>query len=260
VDPSLDSVGGFRIQSVLGTGGTSTVYRAHRADSGQLVAVKVFTSGRPAPPALHHRHILPVYQHGRTAGGHTWLAMQYAPGGDADAELRAGRMPPERAVHIITGVAEALDYAHAHGVVHGDVKPSNFLLDEDDQALLADFGSPPFTTNDMVLATAAYASPEMLRGKAIDARADVYSLGCSLFRLLTGKPPFFDAGSKDDVVQSHLHRAAPKATRFARWLPPAMDDVVARAMAKDPRERYQSAGELARAAAEALSRRIGTPD
>lgn len=179
--------------------------------------------------------------------------MQYAAGGDADSELRAGRMSPARAVRIVAGVADALDFAHSHGALHGDVKPSNFLLDEDDWALLTDFGVPPLVRNGAVLTSAAYASPELLRGKEIDGRSDVYSLGCSLFRLLTGKPPFFDAGSKDAVVQAHLHRERPRASTFAAWLPTAMDDVVATAMAKNPGKRYQTAGTLAAAAAAAAT-------
>jgi serine/threonine protein kinase len=247
-------VGGFVIESVLGTGGMSTVYLARQPGSAQPLALKVFDSGSPAPlaTALRHPNIVPVHEYGKTSSGKLWMAIQYVPGSDADTELRAGRMPPARAVHIIAGVAEALDFAHAQGLLHGDVKPSNFLLAEHDQVLLADFGVSPFAENGVVLASAAYAAPEMLRGREVDGRADVYSLGCSLFRLLTGKPPFFDAGSKSEVVQCHLHRAAPQATRFAPWLPSAMDDVIATAMAKDPAGRYQNACALADAAAAAL--------
>ncbi|WP_445167645.1 serine/threonine-protein kinase [Mycolicibacterium sp. Dal123E01] len=243
------SIDGHFIQSVLGSGGTGTVYLARNA--GGLVALKVLDV--ECPPPLRHPHIVPVYAHGQTTDGKHWLTMQYVPGGDADSELRAGRMSPERAVHIIAGIAEALDFVHAQGVVHGDVKPSNFLLAEDDRVLLADFGSPPFVADGVVLTSAAYASPEMLRGNVIDGRADIYSLGCSLFRLLTGKPPFVDAGAKDEVVQAHLHREPPRATRFAPWLPAAMDSVVTAAMAKDPHGRYQNARALADAAAHALN-------
>ena len=242
------SIGGYVVESVLGTGATGTVYLANNA--GRLVALKVSTSG--VPPALLHSNIVPVYDHGTTPDGKHWLAMLYVAGRDADSELRAGHMSPGRAVHIIADIARALDFAHAQGVVHGDVKPSNFLLADDDRALLTDFGAAPFAADGMVLASAAYASPEMLRGNEIDGRADVYSLGCSLFRLLTGKPPFFDAGSKDEVVQAHLHREPPRASAFAPWLPSAIDDVVGTAMSKDPRDRYQSAGELAAAADAAL--------
>lgn len=239
------SVDGFTIESVLGTGGMSTVYLARTTD--RLLALKVFHSGRPSTSALIHPNIVPVYSRGETRDGTPWLAMQYVPGGDADGELRAGRMSPARAVQIITDVADALDFAHAKGVVHGDVKPSNFLLADNDRALLADFGAPPFADNGTVLTSAAYASPEMLRGREVDGRADVYSLGCSLFRLLTGKPPFFDAGPKDAVIQAHLHRQPPRATDFAPWLPAAMDGVIARAMAKGPGERYPNARALAAA-------------
>jgi serine/threonine protein kinase len=187
--------------------------------------------------------------------------MQYVHGTDADRELRAGRMPPQRVAHIIAEVAKALDYAHAHDVVHGDVKPPNFLLGHDGTVVLADFGLARGTEDQavsgeggFVLTSAAYASPEMLRGRVVDARADVYSLGCSLFRLLTGKPPFFDATSKAEVVDGQLHRPVPPATRYAPWLPGQIDNVITTATAKEPAARYPSAGQLARAAIAALDR------
>ena len=246
MDRTPASVGRYTVESVLGTGGTSTVYLARDAD--RVVALKVFHRGRAATRVLVHRNIVAVYEQGPS-----WLAMQYVPGTNADAELRAGRMPPSRAAHIITEIAAALDYAHAHGVVHGDVKPSNFLLADDDRVLLTDFGAAPFAEDGMVLVSAAYAAPEMLCGKDVDGRADVYSLGCSLFRLLTGKPPFFDAGSKDDVVRAHLHRQPPRVSAFAPWLPQAIDDVITTAMSKNPDTRYQTAGALAEAAGAALN-------
>ena len=242
-------VGGYAIRSVLGTGGTATVYLAY--GRGREVALKIGPA--PCRVPVRHPHIVAVYDQGELADGTHWTAMQYATGGDADSELRAGRMPPARAVHIVAGVAQALDFAHAQGVVHGDVKTSNFLLAEQDWVLMADFGTPPFVMDGQVLTSAAYAAPEMLRGETVDARADVYALGCSLFRLLTGKPPFFDAGSKDEVVQAQLHREPPRVTRFAPWLPATMDDVITKAMAKDPAGRYPSAGALADAAAAALT-------
>jgi eukaryotic-like serine/threonine-protein kinase len=266
-------VDGYLIEALLGSGGMGTVCVARQADSDHRVALKVLNaavSGDPtyrrrfveevrAAQSLHHPNVVQVYGHGETAGGILWMAMQYVRGTDADRELRAGRMPPQRAVHIIAEVATALDYAHAHHLVHGDVKPSNFLVGQDGAVLLADFGlarsteeRTPAGESSFVLTSAAYASPEVLRGGAVDARTDVYSLGCSLFRLLTGKPPFFDAASKDAVVDSQLHRAPPRATRYAPWLPGKIDDVLATAMAKDPAVRYQSAGELARAAVAAL--------
>jgi serine/threonine protein kinase len=243
-------IGGYVVESVLGSGGSGTVYLAR--DGARLVALKVFETVSAPPLTLTHPNIVPVYAHGDTDDGRAWLAMQYVAGGDADAELRAGRMPPARAVHIVSDVACALDHAGGQGVVHGDVKPSNFLLANGDQVLLADFGVAPFARDGVVLTSAAYASPEMLRGNEVDGAADVYSLGCSLFRLLTGKPPFSDAGTKDEVVQAHLHSEPPQASRLAPWLPPVMDGVIAMAMAKQPDERFQSARALADAAADAL--------
>ncbi|WP_167096587.1 serine/threonine-protein kinase [Mycobacterium sp. DL592] len=261
-------VDGYVVESVIGSGAMGTVCVARHADSGMRVALKVLNaevSGDPAyrlrfteearwAQSLQHPNVVAVYDYDETPAGILWMAMHYVPGTDADRELRAGRMPPQRAAHVISQVAAALDYAHSHGVVHGDVKPSNFLFGQGDRVLLADFGlarstgdGTPTGRDGVVLASAAYASPEMLRGQTIDRRSDVYSLGASLFRLLTGKPPFFDAGSKDAVVQSHLYRTVPRVTELAPWLPAEMDDVILTAMAKDPAARYRCAGELAAA-------------
>ena len=266
-------IDGYLIEAVLGSGGVGTVCVARQADSGHRVALKVLNaavSGDPvyrrrfveevrAARSLDHPNVVQVYGHGETADGILWMAMQYVHGTDADRELRAGRMPPQRVTDIVAEVAAALDYAHAHELVHGDVKPPHFLLGQDGTVVLADFGLARGTKEQtvpgeggFVLTSAAYASPEMLRGHPVDARSDVYSLGCSLFRLLTGKPPFFDAASKAAVVDSQLHRPAPAATRYAPWLPDRVDDVIATAMAKEPAARYPSAGELARAAIAAL--------
>lgn len=260
---------GYLIEAVLGSGGVGTVCVARQKDSGLLVALKVLNAAVSGDPAyrrrfvqevqaarsLHHPNIVGVYGHGQTPDGILWMAMHYVHGTDADRELRAGRMPPQRAAHIVAAVAAALDYAHAAGVVHGDIKPPHFLLGRDGEVVLADFGLARGTEDQttsgesgFVLTSAAYASPEMLRGQAVDARADVYSLGCSLFRLLTGKPPFFDAASKAEVVDRQLHRPVPPATRYAPWLPGDIDHVIATATAKDRTARYPSAGELGRAA------------
>ena len=266
-------VDGYLIEAVLGSGGVGTVCVAHQVDSGHRVALKVLNAAVSGDPAyrrrfaeevraarsLRHPNVVQVYGHGEAPGGILWMAMQYVQGTDADRELRAGRMPPQRVAHIIAEVAAALDYAHAHDLVHGDVKPPNFLLGLDGTVVLADFGLARGTAqravcgdSGFVLTSAAYASPEILRGRVVDARADVYSLGCSLFRLLTGRTPFFAAAPKAEVVDSQLHRAVPPATRYAPWLPGRIDDVVATATAKEPAARYPSAGQLARAAIAAL--------
>ena len=150
----MRSSDGYLIEAVLGSGGVGTVCVARQADSGHRVALKVLNaavSGDPvyrrrfaeevrAARSLHHPNVVRVYGHGETADGILWMAMQYVHGTDADRELRAGRMPPQRVADIIAEVAAALDYAHAHELVHGDVKPPHFLLGQDGAVVLADFG------------------------------------------------------------------------------------------------------------------------
>ncbi|MCV7081715.1 serine/threonine-protein kinase, partial [Mycolicibacterium insubricum] len=212
---------------------------------------------------LDHPNIVRVYTRGQTDDGQLWIAMQYVEGTDADAALRAGTMTPARAIHVVTGVAKALDYAHSRNVLHRDVKPANFLLAGEpgprERVLLADFGiaraldeANRLTATGSVMVTIAYASPESIEGRAVDYRSDLYSLGCSLYRLLTGRAPFATAGSTTEVMLAHVNTPPPRVTEVMPNLPPAIDAVVARAMAKDPAQRYGSARELAEAAAAAF--------
>lgn len=279
IRPGTD-IAGYRVNRVLGSGGTGVVCLAQSASEALPVALKLINSDLSADPVFRSRFVnaarlargldhpaaVPTLDLGETAGGRLWMTMPFVEGtspegADADRQLRAGRMPPERALRVVRRIAEALDHIHDREIVHGDVKPANFLLgrrlrDTDDEPVfLADFSlarrrgdSDPLGAAGMVLVSAAYAAPEALRGEPLDARADVYSLGCSLFRLLTGKPPFFDAGSKAETVRMHLHASPPSAVRFAAWLPDRIDDVIATSMAKDPGARYRSAGALAAAA------------
>lgn len=279
IRPGTD-VAGYRVNRVLGTGGTGIVCLALSPTSDLPVALKLVNRDLSADPVfrlrfvnaarlawgLNHPNVVPTLDLGQTADGHLWMTMPFIQGSspegaDADRQLRAGRMPPERALRAVSRIAGALDDIHDQGIVHGDVKPANFLLGrggaDGERVLLADFSlarrvgeRDPLGTTGMVLVSAAYASPEALRDEPLDGRTDIYSLGCSLFRLLTGKPPFFDAGSKSATVRSHLHSPPPSAVRLAPWLPDGIDDVLATAMAKDGAARYRSAGALA---AEAFS-------
>jgi serine/threonine-protein kinase len=207
-------VAGYRIERVLGVGGMGTVYLAANPTLPRFDALKVlspelsrdadfrarFTREADVAAALQHPQIVAVYNRGVTDDGQLWIAMQYVAGTDADDALRAGTMTPQRAVHITGEVAKALDFAHQRNVVHRDIKPANFLLSgpvgASEQALLGDFGiaraldDVSLTATGNVMATAAYAAPEVLSGLRFDGRADIYSLGCTLFRLLTGKTPF----------------------------------------------------------------------
>ena len=211
---------------------------------------------------LDHPNIVTVYTRGETYEGQLWIAMQFVDGSDADNELDHGRMTPQRAVHIIGEVGKALDYAHRRQLLHRDVKPANFLLggDDDERVFLADFGiaralddATNLTQTGMVMATIAYAAPESLSGYTVDGRADIYSLGCSLFSLLTKRAPFSHTGGMAAMMAAHLNAPPPRVTDVVPALPAALDRVIARAMAKNPDDRYQSARELAAEAAQALN-------
>ena len=279
IRPGTD-IAGYRVDRVLGNGGTGVVCLAQSATHDRPVALKLVNSDLSADPVFRsrfvkaarlargvdHPGVVPTLDLGETAGGHLWMTMPLVEGpspdgADADRLLRAGRMPPERALRVVRRIADALDHIHDREIVHGDVKPANFLLGrrlsgtDDEPVFLADLSlarrrgdRDPLGAAGMVLVSAAYAAPEALRGEPLDGRADVYSLGCSLFRLLTGKPPFFDAGSKAETARRQLHSIPPSAVRFATWLPDRIDDVIATSMAKDPADRFRSAGALAAAA------------
>jgi serine/threonine protein kinase len=273
-------VAGYRIERVLGIGGMGTVYLAQNPTLPRRDALKILSAElsrnqefrarfiREADVAaqLDHPNIVSIYRRGETDDGHLWIAMTYVGGTDADEALRAGAMTPARAVHIVNEIAKALDYAHRHNVVHRDIKPANFLLSKegggDERALLGDFGiaraldDVGLTATGSLVATVSYAAPEVIAGVRFDHRADLYSLGCTLFRLLTGKTPFPADAGVPAVMLAHLQQPPPRVTDLAPGLPYALDSVIATAMAKDPGQRFQTAGQLAAAASEALHAHI----
>jgi serine/threonine-protein kinase len=269
-------VGGYRIERLLGAGGMGAVYLAANPTLPRRDALKILSPELSRNPdfrarfireadvaaSLEHPQIVSVYSRGQTGDGQLWIAMQFVDGTDADEALRAGTMSPHRAVHIISEVAKALDHAHGRNIVHRDVKPENFLLSgppgRNELALLGDFGiaraldDVGLTATGSVMATVAYAAPEVLSGMQFDGRADIYSLGCTLFRLLTGKTPFPGDNGAAAVLVAHLQRPPPRATDLVPSLPPALNHVIATAMAKEPGARFGSASALAQAAAAAL--------
>ncbi|WP_375488031.1 serine/threonine-protein kinase PknH/PknJ, partial [uncultured Mycobacterium sp.] len=263
-------------ERVLGVGGMGAVYLVADPELPRRDALKVLSAElsrnaefrtrfmREADVAsmLDHPNIVSIYRRGQTEDGLLWIAMQFVDGTDADAALRAGTMTAARAVYIVGEVAKALDYAHEHHVVHRDVKPANFLLSgrvgAEERVLLGDFGiaraldDGGLTATGSLVATVAYAAPELLAGAAVDGRADQYSLGCTLFRLLTGQTPYWTGNGVGAVMMAHLQQPPPRVTDRVPELPTALDAVIAKAMAKDPAQRFSSARELAAAAAGAL--------
>ncbi|MEU4709931.1 serine/threonine-protein kinase [Nocardia salmonicida] len=264
---------GYRIDRLLGRGGMGTVYLAAHPRLPRRVALKLldrelssddevrgrFEREADVSAHLDHPGIVSVLDRG-IEDGLMWISMQYVDGRDASA-FRGEPLAPARAVGIIAQTAEALDYAHDRGVLHRDVKPANILLGPSrsgDRVLLTDFGiarlrgdARQLTRTGAFLATLAYASPEQLSGEPVDHRCDQYSLGCTLFTLLTGESPF-PADNPGAVVAAHLTKPVPRASAVVGDLPPGIDAVIARAMAKTPDERFDSCEEFARAAAAAL--------
>ncbi len=269
---------GYRIERLLGVGGMGVVYLARSPELPRSDALKVlstelsrdadfrarFVREADVAAVLDHPNIVSVHRRGEFQG-QLWIAMQFVDGTDADAVLRDGTMTPARAVHITSEVGKALDYAHHRGVVHRDVKPANFLLSGrpgiEERVLLGDFGiaralgDVGLTHAGSVMATLSYAAPEVLAGAPFDHRADLYSLGCTLFRMLTGQTPFSPANGPAAMLAAHLHQPPPRVSDRVPGLSQGMDRVIAIAMAKDPARRFASARQLAAAAAEALNDR-----
>ena len=209
--------------------------------------------------SLDHPNVIPIYEAGEE-DDRLFIAMRYVPGGDLKALLRReGALDPARAVAIFEQIADALDAAHRHGLVHRDVKPSNVLLDRDggrEHCYLADFGltqsaSEGGPADGQLMGTVDYVSPEQIRGDAIDGRADQYGLACLMFECLTGEGPF-RRPSEVATLFAHLEEDPPSASARHSPLPAAIDPVFARALAKEPDERQSSCAELVADASAAL--------
>jgi serine/threonine-protein kinase len=198
--------------------------------------------------ALDHPNILPVHDAGEVDGV-LYLAMDLIAGGDlGDLIETGGALAPPAALSILAQVADALDAAHAAGLVHRDVKPGNILLDGG-RAYLTDFGlslmlggGPRLTAPGVAVGTAEYLAPEQIRGQDVDARTDVYGLGCVFYNALTASSPY-EAESTFVLMYEHLEKPVPSMTARRPGLPAAVDEVGARALAKRPQDRYASAGE-----------------
>ncbi|MTE12794.1 WD40 repeat domain-containing serine/threonine protein kinase [Nocardia aurantiaca] len=266
---------GYTIERLLGTGGMGRVYLAQHPRLERLVALKVLGNGGPVDAKaraafdreaalaarLDHPNIVAVYDRSGPNDSMSWLSMRYIDGGDVTALLASEPegLAAERAVRLISDAAHALDFAHQRGVLHRDVKPANLLVEHDprggERALLSDFGIARTLDDTVTLsgmaASFAYVAPERLTDRPVDHRADIYSLGCTLFQLLTGQPPFPRA-DQAAVITAHLTEPPPAPSARRPGLPVALDTVIATAMAKDPEDRYPSCVAFAEDAARAV--------
>jgi tRNA A-37 threonylcarbamoyl transferase component Bud32 len=271
--PDADiQIAGYRIEARVGRGGMGEVYRAVQLDLGRRVALKILAPQLAADDrfrrrflresriaaSIDHPSIIPIYQTGEQ-GDLLYIAMRYVDGPDLATLLRReGRLEPARVLAIMTQVASALDAAHERGLVHRDVKPANILLTTgragpDGHCYLCDFGlikqvdseqvASALTATDQFVGTIPYVAPEQIEGTVIDGRTDVYSLGCVLFHCLTGSVPF-EGTSDVEVVFAHLGKPPPALSARAPDLPPAMDAIIARAMAKSRDDRWPTCSSL----------------
>ncbi|MGY1745339.1 protein kinase domain-containing protein [Blastococcus sp. SYSU D00695] len=280
------SFGPYRVLGVLGRGGMGQVLRAHDAEHRRDVALKLLPAQWAADEHYRERfrreaqiaarltepHVVPIHRYGEI-DGQLFLDMRLVEGEDLGSLLaRSGPLAPPRAVDVVGQVARALDAAHAMGLVHRDVKPSNVLLVAradgadlagsaagEDFAYLADFGIARVADDDagltgsgLAIGSTDYMAPERFGRDALDGRADVYSLACVLFELLTGRRPFAP-GDPVGLMYAHLHEPPPVPSAVRPGLPPALDAVVLRGLAKDRGQRWPTAGALAAAAREALA-------
>jgi serine/threonine-protein kinase len=270
--------GRYRVEELIARGGMGEVYRAYDTEHHRMVAVKLLSGHVATDDAFRQRfirearaaarlrepHVIPIHAYGEI-DGQLYLDMRLVEGDNLSATLTAagGPLDPAAAVDVVGQIASALDAAHAEGLVHRDVKPSNVLLAEGGFAYLVDFGIArsmaayaDITGTGIPIGTVAYMAPERFESQGrVDHRVDVYSLACLLFQCLTGVPPF--AGENPlALMHAHINQEPPRPSAYRPGLAPAFDQVIATGMAKRPEDRFASAGALAAAARQALSQPV----
>jgi serine/threonine protein kinase len=268
-DPNIGrSFDGYVVETVIGQGGMGIVYRAHNEATGELVALKLmaphlshsvsfrerFINEASLGPRLNHPNVVPIYESGE-AGGELYIAMQLVEGNDLKSLLaEKGRLGIGESLSIIRKVASALDAAHEAGIVHRDVKPQNIMIstsdDKESEVFVTDFGlvrpmssETSVSQTGQVFGSVPYMSPELIEGAPADGRADVYALGCVLYECLVGCPPF-ERANEVAVVWAHVHENPPRVSTKRSDVLPGVDDVVLKAMAKHPDDRFLTCGEM----------------
>ncbi len=264
-------LGPYQVISALGEGGMAAVYKAYQPAMERYVAVKVLPRHLAGDPQftnrfhqeakllaqLQHPHILPVFDFGES-DGYTYLVMPFVTAGTLANRLTGHPLALPWIYPISSQVGDALDYAHARGMIHRDVKPSNVLMDEGGNCLLSDFGlakmvegSIKLTVSGAIVGTPAYMSPEQGLGLPLDRRSDIYSLGVILYETAVGRVPY-DAETPIAVVLKHVNDPLPLPRAVNPGVPEALERVILKAMAKKPEDRYATAGEMVRALRAAL--------
>lgn len=272
--------GSYEVLEEIGSGGMASVYRARQTSVDRDVAIKAmhksiagseewimrFQREARLVARLEHPHILPVYDFDGTHAP-PYIVMRYLSGGTLKEVIQRGQLPFDEIGFLMRQIASALDYAHRQGVIHRDIKPSNIMIDREGNTFVTDFGiarlngsdSTTLTHAGALVGTPEYMSPEQLMAREdLDHRADIYALGVVLFQMLTGKLPF-ESDSVTALILRHMQDPVPSVSAINPQVPSAVDAIIQRALAKDFRERYESAGELARELVRALGQVAETP-